>query len=898
MIFNIATQTQLTGTLLYPYEAGETISISGVSSYGLVAYPILGSRTFNINNVVFTPGSNNLRIQISDASGNIGPECTVPYTLDTVAPTNAVPVGLQLNAASTQYATLPAFAAGTISGDLTLEAWINYEPVTSPTVRTIIKLGSGGKTDLIVLNLDFTSGASNGKLQFKYDDGSLADKTFTSGTVLTPNTWNHVAVTVNNSRVLTLYVNGIASGTTFTLPTAIASVNRNVNTLGVWSAFSNTEFNGSIRDVRIYDNTRTLTDIQSDLTGAVDVSDQNLKAYYSLNLSAQSGLQSGTALALVGSPTYVLKQSVSFSNDTSPDNTGNTDLVTKTSTQTISGKLALPLASDEYVWVRTDSGSNWKKAAATVGTNTWSLPGTVTLVAGNVGNNIQVKVSDLAGNDGPIVTQTYTLDTTAPVRGFINQVLALDSSKKQYASLPSGAINLNGDSTLEAWVFANGSANGSYIFDFATATQSEYRLSLYIGATGTTSAGKLVFECFSTLPNPASVVSTGSLPINTWSHISTVVTTSSFTIYIDGINSGTLSWSNGVPTSNRTANFVGKSKSNNGYFNGYISDVRILDYALTADEVRADMSNSVSVGGASSGTYLFNGTATSYNATLTSDLVSPVVPGYKQALTFSADTGESATDEVTRIAEQTITFMLKGALASDETIVGSLDNGVTWVDIIKNGGSISNSVVSWPTTLAVGTTNLKLKVSDSAGNYGPESTVPYTLDTTAPTLDLNSSTAGNNTSTTISTANAGSFSSASAILPSVTTVTATDVAKITLDFVESGNVLKTNDRLKVGTLVANLDLSATSSSLTGAGTLGSLTGLDYTYDNSTHLLSLFKHDGSAMNAASIASALGNLQFMNSTGTGSLNIPGTRDFALQLIDMAGNTASANGNIIIS
>ena len=46
--------------------------------------------------------SNSLRIRISDASGNIGPECTVPYTVDTVAPTNGLPVGLQLNAASCQ----------------------------------------------------------------------------------------------------------------------------------------------------------------------------------------------------------------------------------------------------------------------------------------------------------------------------------------------------------------------------------------------------------------------------------------------------------------------------------------------------------------------------------------------------------------------------------------------------------------------------------------------------------------------------------------------------------------------------------------------------------------------------------------------------------------------------
>ena len=186
-----------------------------------------------------------------------------------------------------------------------------------------------------------------------------------------------------------------------------------------------------------------------------------------------------------------------------------------------------------------------------------------------------------------------------------------------------------------------------------------------------------------------------------------------------------------------------------------------------------------------------------------------------------------------------------------------------------------------------------VKVSDAAGNDGPIGSKSYRLDTTAPTLDLNGSlAAGNDTTTNITSANAGSFNANSAILPSVALITATDVAKITLDFAETGNVLKANDRLKVGTVVADLDLNAASSSITGTGTLGSLTGLDYTYDIAKHTLCLFKHDGSAMDAAIIATALGNLQFKNSTSPG-----GTRDFVVHLIDLAGNDAFANGQIVI-
>jgi VCBS repeat-containing protein len=87
-----------------------------------------------------------------------------------------------------------------------------------------------------------------------------------------------------------------------------------------------------------------------------------------------------------------------------------TDFVTRTAPQTISGTLSAPLASGEAVQVSFDNGSTWTAAVASAGSGIWTLAG-VTLSGSNI---LQVKVTDVAGNSGPVYTQAYVLDTTAP----------------------------------------------------------------------------------------------------------------------------------------------------------------------------------------------------------------------------------------------------------------------------------------------------------------------------------------------------------------------------------------------------------------------------------------------------------------------------------------------------
>ena len=92
--------------------------------------------------------------------------------------------------------------------------------------------------------------------------------------------------------------------------------------------------------------------------------------------------------------------------------TGNsqTDFITKTASQTISGTLSANLAVGENVYVSLDNGSTWTIATSAVGTSAWSLAGQ-TLASSHT---LQARVMDLAGNSGTSASQHYTLDITSP----------------------------------------------------------------------------------------------------------------------------------------------------------------------------------------------------------------------------------------------------------------------------------------------------------------------------------------------------------------------------------------------------------------------------------------------------------------------------------------------------
>ena len=469
-------------------------------------------------------------------------------------------------------------------------------------------------------------------------------------------------------------------------------------------------------------------------------------------------------LDTVAPTTALIPATLALSADTGPTG-NNSDFITNTANQTISGTLNPPLASGESVWVSVDRGNTWNQATSSIGSAAWSLEATLLPPPAIESQAIMVKVTDTAGNDGPIGSKSYRLDTTAPTAAPLQhtpspQVLALDSSKKQYANLPSTAVAVSGSMTLEAWVYANGDPSGQYLFDFATSASSDAnRILLRVLNSNQPNSQPnsqfLALQIYNSNGASSSVVNSNTpLPLYAWTHIAVTVSEATTTIlgsaakykiYINGVQVGANEYAGiPVPTANRTLNAIGRTFNNNNtstYFNGLIRDVRIFDTERTATEIVSDQTSAVP--STVTGAYMFNGTVASGksgatandNAALASDLLpTPALPSYTQTLKFSADTGSSDSDLITKTAAQTITIPLLGTVAADESVFGSVDNGKpgTWVDIKSVGGSVTGSLATWPTTLLSGTHAILLKVLDTAGNNGPISTQTYTLDDTPP----------------------------------------------------------------------------------------------------------------------------------------------------------------------
>jgi hypothetical protein len=191
----------------------------------------------------------------------------------------------------------------------------------------------------------------------------------------------------------------------------------------------------------------------------------------------------------------------------------------------------------------------------------------------------------------------------------LGNALALNGVN-QYVSLPNGVANAQ---TFEAVVKWNGGAAWQRIFDFGSGTNS------YVFMTPLASTGFPRFTITSTgIGSEQHLDATAPLPLNVWTHIAATTDGSSGILYVNGVAVATnasmgLTASEIVPTSV----WFGRSQfTNDPYFNGEISSIRIFGRALSSNEIVAPQPM-ISAPPANSfyqpgGTIQFAGTATDF----------------------------------------------------------------------------------------------------------------------------------------------------------------------------------------------------------------------------------------------------------------------------------------------
>ena len=127
----------------------------------------------------------------------------------------------------------------------------------------------------------------------------------------------------------------------------------------------------------------------------------------------------------------------------------------------------------------------------------------------------------------------------------------------------------SGDFTVEMWLWKN--ANTTYMTacgDFASASSNTFQI---LGNDDGTKLG-----VYSGASNSFVIMSVSSIPINTWTHVAFVRSSTTLTLYINGVSDVTATYSTNLNAS--TSFFIGHTPELNAgrYWNGHISNLRMV----------------------------------------------------------------------------------------------------------------------------------------------------------------------------------------------------------------------------------------------------------------------------------------------------------------------------------
>lgn len=198
---------------------------------------------------------------------------------------------LDLESGSSQYASTST-KTGIPTGNTsrTFEAWVKIESLGA----TIVMLAYGTRANYQTWT--WAVGTDGKQLVDIFNEASAI-----SNTAIQVGVWTHIAITYDGT-TLTFYINGKADGT----DTWTNTPNTGTTTdfyVGVNNNATQFFFDGLIKDVRIFSDVRTLTEIVADAR-TEDVSDANLINEWNFNNAYTDSSGNGNTLTASGSPTF------------------------------------------------------------------------------------------------------------------------------------------------------------------------------------------------------------------------------------------------------------------------------------------------------------------------------------------------------------------------------------------------------------------------------------------------------------------------------------------------------------------------------------------------------------------------------------------------------------------
>ncbi|MEO0819628.1 MAG: Ig-like domain-containing protein, partial [Pseudomonadota bacterium] len=242
-----------------------------------------------------------------------------------------------------------------LNGAFTIEAWMYFAPGSGIGAEDSILIDTSQKVDLNFENGQFRfSSTKNGFAQ-----GDLA----VANTQVSEGTWNHFAITRDDSGTLRIYVNGVledTSSVTWTSSLVLRDLMRGTN--------GNTD--ATMDEFRIWTTERSQSEIAANMATPVTPTSPGLARYYSFDDPAQIVDETGNSASLSPAPGMTIVPS------TSPVSTGN----------------AAPIAGDDTASTPENTATVLSVLANDLDPDGSLVPGTVTVVSPPVGCETTVTV--------------------------------------------------------------------------------------------------------------------------------------------------------------------------------------------------------------------------------------------------------------------------------------------------------------------------------------------------------------------------------------------------------------------------------------------------------------------------------------------------------------------------
>jgi len=703
LVTNSAAQT-ISGTLGAPLAGDEHVEVSLDGGASWLTALTTGPAQWALAPQLLSPtggAGGTVQVRVADAAGNTGPVQSTAYVLDLTAPTMVVTssaTALRAGEAATLTFTFSEAPTGFDLGDLvavngTLSGFaVTADPRVYTVQLTPVAGLSGASAGVTLAPGLYTDVAGNA--------GGAASSPLITVDSAPP------ALQITSSQALLAQGQQAVIQFSFSETPVGFDVGDIVVSGGVLSGF------GATANPLIYTAVFTPTPGVSNGTATVAVAGGFTDAAGNPGAAAAMAPISYSTLA----PTTT-GATAAFSHDTG---VSNSDLVTNTALQTISGTLSANLAAGETVEVSLDGGQFWIAATAPAGNNGWALQLPV-LLSGS--GNLQVRVNDAAGNHGPVWWTPYAFDTTAPTVGIASDTAVLLAGQSAnltftFSELPQG---------LTA---ASLTVTGGSISSFAVTADPNVYTAVFTPTTGFTGAASVSLAPGSYTDAAGNAGVGGVLPAM---NVDALAPSLAITSNVAQLKAGATAQITFTFSEAPVGFGVDDVSVSNGALSGFAATANPLVYTavFTPTAGVAGANAAISVAPGVYADLAGNAGSGATGPSITIDTLAPAAAplGFP---TFSADTGFSSSDLVTAVAAQTVSGALSQVLAAGENVQVSFDNGATWQVAAVNA-------TSWSLAHTLtGSGVLRVRVVDAVGNFSAESTNNYTLDQSAPTVVITS----------------------------------------------------------------------------------------------------------------------------------------------------------------